>query len=306
MDKRLTRTDYLFASLFIIMLVCVLGAFFVGLRTGQKQVEAKYEKLQAAKVEAVREPGAYEQQVLVSFYHTIYSPYREFEQKWFQTMSDIELHSTTVDAAAQLKELGKVASAQYDKLQSKSVPPSSPLLVQAQQNYMKGLKLFDEALKDLAGKANTVKGAELVGNAGNNAYYLDARGYSLQAQKDYFDSIVKWNQSIDANYKPIDVSKKLPLTDWSQLSVNNKNDYIAALLLNQKWFKSFKPQDMTLRVDEFIASGEPKKLNVGDVQGAVELLIGTDAVRSGDFIRGKMKFYSSETLPQLPFFFEQS
>jgi hypothetical protein len=38
----------------------------------------------------------------------------------------------------------------------------------------------------------------------------------------------------------------------------------------------------------------------------VELLIGTDAVRSGDFIRGKTKFYSSETLPQIPFFFEMS
>lgn len=306
MDKRLTRTDYLFAALFIFMLVCVLGAFFFGVRTGQKQMESKYAQQQAAKAEAAREPGAYEQQVLVSFYHTIYLPYREFEQKWFQSMNEIDLRSTTVDGAAQLKELGKIASAKFDMLQSKPVPSSSPLLVQSQENYMKALKLFGDAMKDLSGKANTVKGAELIGGIGQNAYYSEARNFALQAQKDYFDAIIKWNQSIDTNFKPVDVSKKLPLNDWSQLSVNNKNDYIAALLLGQKWFEPFKPQDLTLRIDEFIASGQPKKLNVADVPGAVQLLIGTDAVRAGDFIRGKQKFYPNETLPQLPFFIEQS
>lgn len=305
MEKRLNRTDYLFALLFIVMLVCVLGAFFFGVRTGQQQVEGKYQKLLAPK-DAAKEPGAYEQQVLVSFYHTIYSPYREFEQKWFQTMSKLELRSSTVDAAAQLKELGQVAAAQYDKLQSKPVPASSPLLVEAQQNYLKGLKLFGDAIKEMSSKANSMKDGDFVAGFNSNAYYNDARNYALTAQKNYFDSIVKWNQSIDVNYKPLDVSKKLSLSDWGQLSLNSKNDYIAAAMLNQKWFKPFKPQDLTLRIDEFISSGQAKKLNLADVQQALDLMIGTDAVRAGDFIRGKQKFYSGETLPQLPFFFEQT
>jgi hypothetical protein len=305
MEKRLTRTDYLFALLFIVMLVCVLGAFFFGFRAGQQQAETAYRKLLAPKTEAAKEPGAYEQQVLVSFYDTIYSPYREFEQKWFQTMSDIELHGTTADTAAWLKELGKAAAAQYDVLQGKSVPASSPLLVEAQQNYMKGLKMFGDALKDAAAKANSMKGTELVAGITSGANYTDACNYVLTAQKDYYDSIVKWNQSIDPNYKPVDVGKKLSVAEWSQLPLNSKNDYIAAMMLNQKWFKPFMPQDLTLRVDEFVASGQAKKLNMSDLQQTVELMIDTDAVRAGDFIRGKPKFYSGETLPQLPFFFEQ-
>jgi hypothetical protein len=306
MEKRLTRTDYLFASLFIVMLVCVLGAFFFGFRAGQQQAETAYRKLLSAKTDAAKEPGAYEQQVLVSFYHTIYLPYREFEQKWFQTMNDIGLRGTADDAAARLKELGKAAAAQYDVLQGKSVPSSSPLLVEAQQNYMKGLKLFGDALKDAAAKADAAKGAELVAGIASDARYTDACNYVLTAQKDFYDSIVKWNQSIDANYKPVDVGRKLSLADWSQLSLNSKNDYIAATMLSQKWFKPFLPQDLTLRVDEFIAGGQANKLNVNDVQQAIELMIDTDAVRAGDFIRGKQKFYSSETLPQLPFFFDQT
>ncbi|KIL38206.1 hypothetical protein SD70_27960 [Gordoniibacillus kamchatkensis] len=305
MEKRLNRTDYLFAMMFILMLVCVLGAFFFGVRTGQQQAETKYEKLLAPK-QAAKEPGAYEQQVLVSFYHSIYSPYREFEQKWFQTMGGIELGGAAVDAAAQLKELGKVASAQYGKLQDKPVPATSPLLVEAQQNYLKALKLFGDALSDLTPKANSLKGNELAAAVGSNAYYIDARNYALTAQKNYYDSIVKWNQSIDAGYKPVDTGAKLSLADWGQLSLNSKNDYLAAMMLGQKWFKPFKPQDLTVRVDEFIASGEAKKLNVTGVQQAVELLVGTDAVRSGDFIRSKQKFYSGETLPQIPFFYEQT
>jgi hypothetical protein len=306
MEKRLTRTDYLFSLLFIVMLVGILASFFFGLRTGQNQVEAKYQKLLAPKTETAKLPGAYEQQVLVSFYHTIYSPYREFEQKWFQTISDIELHSTTIDSAAQLKEVGKIADAQYNVLQSKPVPENSPLLIEAQQNYMKGLKLFSDAIKDLTAKANSMKGTELVTSIENNSYYLDARNYVLQAQKDDYDSIVKWNESIDANYKGVDVGKKLSLGDWGQLSLNSKNDYIAATMLNQKWFRPFKPQDLTFRIDEMIASGQAKKLSVTDVQQAMELMVGTDAVRAGDFISGKAKFYSSETLPQLPFFYEQT
>ncbi|MFC0214895.1 hypothetical protein ACFFK0_21025 [Paenibacillus chartarius] len=306
MEKRLTRTDYLFALLFIVMLVAIVGSFFFGMRTGQNQIEAKYQKLLAPKPDAAKEPGAYEQQVLVSFYHTIYSPYMEFERKWFQAMNDIELNSTTIDSAAQLRELGKIASSQYDSLQAKPVPATSPLLVEAQQNYMKGLKLFGQAASEMTSSANTMKGAELIAALEKNSFYTQARDFVLLAQNNYYDSIVKWYESIDTNYKPVDAGKKLTLDEWGQLSLISKNDYIAAMMLNQKWFRPFKPQDLALRIDEFIAGGQAKQLGVNDVQQAVQLMISTNAVRSGDFIRGKTKYYGGETLPQLPFFIEQT
>lgn len=46
MNKHLTRSDYLFALLFLFMLVCVVGAFFFGMVTGEKKATAKYESMQ--------------------------------------------------------------------------------------------------------------------------------------------------------------------------------------------------------------------------------------------------------------------
>jgi hypothetical protein len=306
MDKRLTRTDYVFALMFIFMLVCILAAFFFGLKTGEKNVETKYEKMLTAKTEAAKLPGAYDQQVLVSFYHTIYLPYAEFEKKWFQQLADIELRSTTVDSAAALKELGKIASDKYNALEGKTMPDSSPLLVEAQQNYMKSLKLFADALKSLQSKANAMRGSDLIAAMNQDAFLIEAKSFALAAQKDYFDSIIKWNQTVDAGFKPIDTSKKISVAEWGQLSLNNKNNYISAIMADSKLFEPYKPQDLTIRIDDFIASGEAKKWNVTDIQQVVKLLVSTDAVRPGDFIKGKQKFYENETLPQLPFFFEQT
>lgn len=78
MDKRLTRTDYLFALMFIFMLVCILGAFFYGLKIGQEKSDQKYEKILHADKAVVQEYGAYDQQVLVSYYHTIFCPLGNF------------------------------------------------------------------------------------------------------------------------------------------------------------------------------------------------------------------------------------
>ena len=114
MDKRLTRTDYLFALMFIFMLVCILGAFFYGLRVGQEKSDQKYDKILHADKAVVQEIGAYDQQVLVSYYHTIFLPFREFQNKWFELMSQIELGNSTVDASAVLKELYKLADEKYN------------------------------------------------------------------------------------------------------------------------------------------------------------------------------------------------
>jgi hypothetical protein len=92
------------------------------------------------------------------------------------------------------------------------------------------------------------------------------------------------------------------LDGWRQMNLNLKNWYVSQKLLNGKNFVPYYPQDVTIRIDEFIASGQAKKLGAADVDQTLQLLLSTDAIRSGDFVKGKAKWYSNELLPQLPFF----
>ncbi|TVY11579.1 hypothetical protein [Paenibacillus cremeus] len=301
MEKRLNRTDYLFAATFIFMLVVALGAFFFGLRMGQDRSALKYEDQIAKQNEAANSFTAYHQQYLVSFYHTIYVQYREFHKKWFDKMDELQTNHSA-DASLIIKDLGKLAQENYDRLGSKTMPDSSPLLQDALKDYMKSLKLFSEAMKDYAPKANAVSGSELVAQLGNDAYLGEAKNFALKAEKEYYDAIIKWNETVNSGFKPIDVSKPLSLNDWSALNFNMKNDYIAQQLLAAKSFKPFTPQDMTSRIDEMIASGQVKKMSLSDVKQVIDMLMGTDAVRPGDFLRNKSKQYMNETMPQLPFF----
>lgn len=304
MNKRLTRTDYLFALMFIFMLVCIMGAFFYGLKIGQQKSDQKYEKILHAGNEAVQEPGAYDQQVLVSYYHTIFLPFREFQNKWFEQLNQIELGSSTVDASAVMKELSKLADEKYNALQGKSMPASSPLLQQSHEGYLKSLKLFSDTLKNYQSKANGIRGAELMDTIKKDPYYQEAITQALTAQKNYFASIVAWNETINPELEPFDSNKNADLDQWRQMNVNVKNLYITAKLLNNKAFTPFYPQDLTIRIDDFIASGQAKKLNAADVNQTMDLLLSTNAVRSGDFVKGKAKWYGNEPLPQLPFFFD--
>lgn len=301
MDKRLTKSDYLFAVTFIFMLVVALGAFFYGLQMGQSRASAKYEDIIAKQNEAKQGFAAYHQQYLVSFYHTIYQPYREFHKKWFDKMAELD-SNRSADASLLVKELAKLAEDTYTKLGDKSMPDSSPLLQDAHKDYMKGLKLFGEGLRSFQSKANAMPGRELVQQLNQDAYLGEAKNFALKAEKAYYDAIVKWNESTVAEFKPIDVNQNLALKDWSRLGLNMKNDYVSHILVQGKAYKAFTPQDLSARVDEMIASGQAGKMNLTTVQQVVDVLLATDAVRAGDYQRNGSKLYGNETLPQLPFF----
>lgn len=301
MEKRLTRTDYLFAITFIFMLVVALGAFFFGLKMGQDRAAAKYEELIVKQNVEKNGFTAYHQQYLVSFYHTIYQPYREFHKTWFEKMDELQANRSA-DASLILKNLAKQAQTVYDNLGTKTSPDSSPLLKDAHTDYMKSLKLFSEALRNYTASANAVPGPELVSQLQADAYLGEAKNFALKAEKEYYDAIVKWNQTVDPEFKPIDVTKPLNVSEWGALSLNNKNDYLSSLMLNAKQFRAFTPQDLSARIDDMIATGQAKKMNLGNVAQIVDMLLATDAVRAGDFLRLRNKYYGNETLPQLPFF----
>lgn len=304
MEKRLTRSDLVFILVFIFMLIFALGAFFFGMKVGTDRTENKYADLVKLKREERAGLTAYHQSYLVSFYHTVYLPFREFNLQWSQYMSQIESEASGTDPASLLKSLSKLANVQYESMQTQTFPESSVLLADAQEKYMKSLKLFANASSSKQLKANSQAPAALIEEINKDAYFNEAKNFALEAQKDYYNAIVQWHQSMDESAKGLDAIQKgdLAFNDWTPLTLNLKNSYIAGLLATDRTFASFTPQDVTLRVDEMIRNGQAKKLNADTVSKVVDVLIHTQAVRTGDFVQGKAKFYNGELLPQLPFF----
>ncbi|QGQ96916.1 hypothetical protein EHS13_19510 [Paenibacillus psychroresistens] len=306
MNKRLSRSDYIFSVIIIFMLLGVVGAFFYGIQLGTERVEAKQQELLDKDIEKAKGETSYNQSYLVSFYHTIYLPFKEFQTVWFKDMNDIEIRGNTLDPAALIKELSKLASAKYDTVVTQSMPSTSPLLQDAHKNYLKSLKLFSEAAKSFQTKANSMQVNVLASEIDKDAYFIEAKSFALQAQKQFYDSIVLWNETVEVNALKGALfvgHDPLPLTEWNQMNFNIKNQYITAIMLKNKYFKPYNPQDLLIGIDDMIKSGQAKKMNVSTVQELTDILVGTGAVRQDDFIQGKMKWYGAEKIPQLPFFF---
>lgn len=303
MEKRLTKSDFVFILVFIFMLIFALGAFFFGVKTGTDRTELKYADLVKQKKEEKEGLVAYHQSYLVSFYHTVYLPFREFNLKWAQDMDDIANDSGT-DGSSLLKGLSKLSDDKYQAMLTQTMPEASPLLVEAHAEYLKSLKLFSDAAKSMQSKANNLSPTVLLGEIEKDAYFNEAKNYALAAQSKYFDSIVLWQQSMDSTSKGLDAlgNKEFAFNDWSQLSINLKNAYVARTLAADKQFYAFTPQDVTFGVDDMIRSGQAKKLNASTASQVMDILISTRAVRQGDFVKGKAKYYGGELLPQLPFF----
>ncbi|GAA3405281.1 hypothetical protein ACFFNY_28740 [Paenibacillus hodogayensis] len=306
MDKRLNRSDYLLSLVFIFLLVCIAGAFFFGLQLGQQRTESKHAALLSAREDAAKKPGAYEQQHLVSYYHTIYTPYREFANRWFDKMKELELQAHTIDASSVFKDLSKAADDKYTALSKVATPDTSPLLGEAHQNILKSLKLFAESSKSFQSKANSLAPGDVLAEVDKDAYFREAKKFALQGEQQFYMSMVKWNETINPQVKGANLlgqtaySKK----EWDQMGINAKNAAVSSILLREVRYLPLYPQDMTVRIDEWFAGGQAQKMNLNDIQQIIDLLAETGSARKGDFVTRKEKWYGGDTLPQLPFFYE--
>lgn len=305
MEKRLSRSDYIFSLILVFMLVCVAGAFFFGVEIGRSRAETQFAATMAKQEDASLKPGAYDQQVLVSFYHTIYAPYRGFADRWFDNMKRLESDGT-VDAAALLKQLSKSADDQYAVLAAAAAPDTSPLLVEAHQNLMKGLKLFADSSMKWQSQANAIRPGTLPAELDKDPYVQEAKKFALLGQQQFYTSVVKWNETVDNSVQGAGLLGQASFTikDWSQMNFNVKNAVVASVMLNEKRFLALYPQDLTSRIDEIIANGQAKKMNLDSIPSIVNMLADTNAARKGDYIALKTKWYANETLPQIPFFYE--
>jgi hypothetical protein len=303
MEKRLNRSDLMFSLAFLLMLVIAVGAFFYGVKVGSDRTEAKYTIDDVEEAPVLAQPNAYQQQDLVSFYHTVFLSYREFQNDWF-TAQNKWLSDPTADRSASLKELSKAAQQKYDAIKTVYVPPISPLLTNAQTSYLKSLKLFKESFSTLAASANEGTAETFMNAVNADSFFKEGRVQSLIAQSNYYGSMLKWaelvNSDIPGNFVSPDI---LTIAKWKSLPLIVKIKISSDYLSNQMILSSFLPQDMTARVDQFISSGQADKRKVKSFNAIAELLTSTEAVRNGDFIEMKSRFYENAQLPQLPFFF---
>ncbi|WP_435171179.1 hypothetical protein [Paenibacillus glycanilyticus] len=300
MEKRLPRSAMIFSLGFVFMLVCAVGAFFYGVKLGTSKTETKYEmkELQAA---AVQKSSPYQQQDLVSFYHTVFLSYREFQSEWDDAMDDFAKGqggsaSSTLKNLAELARSKRTAASNFDM-------QKSPLLGDAQTNYIRSLEQFEQAAKAAAASSKSGDAAKLQNSIKQLGSYQSAVKQALAAQQAYYTAMMKWGATVEpnipANYT---MPKVIEINKWSSLPLIVKNKLMADQMASRQQFTAYYPQDLTSRIDDFIASGQSAKLNLKTVSAIADLLIDTEAVRSGDFTENRSKFYNKDLLPQLPFF----
>jgi len=302
MDRRVSKFDIVMMLSFILLLAVGVGAFFFGLHTGKTQSDAAYESIIAELMdERNQHDVAYHQQQLVSFYHTVLLPFGEFQEAWFQQAEKIGTSSGVADAQDLLKELGRLAADKSEKIKPTTIPEVSPLLRDAQSNYLKSLSLFAEAAKRLQSERDD---RALSAAMKQDAYVLEAANYALKAQSQFYEAIWEWNKSVQPELGGVNSVYKdnITLEEWRNLNLNAKNVYVSRKLLADGAFASFYPQDVTSRIDEMDDNGKLDQLRVTDVNTAITTLLSTGAVRANDYLESKNRIYKNETLPLLPFF----
>ena len=303
MEKRITRTEMLFSLGFLFMLIFAVGAFFYGVKIGSDKTEAKLVQSTIHLSSNNSNVIAYQQQDLVSFYHTVYLPYREFQAEWFQTLHKISSGQIS-DSASALKELSSLANQKYSDAEHASVPKSSPLLERAQLQLLKGLKMFSDTAKRAAVSSKDITSSKLVSAIMKDAYYLEGVKQAIAGQQNYYYAMLKWSSSVNPDIPDqYESPAVLDIQKWKTLQLTVKNKIMADQLNARKQLAAFYPQDLTSRVDQFINSGQASNMKMKTVDAIVDLLISTNAVRTGDFIDSKAQLYDKELLPQLPFFY---
>jgi hypothetical protein len=302
MDKKMTRFDIMMALGFIFALVIGVGAFFFGLQTGKEQTDAKYESIIAMLTDEKSQNNvSYHQQQLVSFYHTVLLPFREFQDTWFEHVETIETGSGSTDANALLKELGRLAKEKANEIKPTTIPGVSPLLVNAHADYVKSLMLFAAATDRLHGGPG---GAALTETMRQEAYVVEAASYALQAQSQFYEAIWQWSVNQNSTLtSDLIKNENLTLEEWRSLPLSGKNVFLSRLLQKDGSFVPFYPQDVASRIDDLDATGQVEQLKLTDLHSAVSTLLRAGAVRTNDYFLSKNKHYRNETLPQLPFFY---
>ncbi|MCL6602417.1 MAG: hypothetical protein K6T94_06015 [Paenibacillus sp.] len=301
MNNRTSRTQMLYTLGLLFFLISGFAAFFTGVKVGADKTEDKYDHLNSLEI-TEEFSGSYQQQDLVTFYHNVFLPYREFKRDWNNQVEKLAHSNNSRENNAILKNLGILADKQYKKVNQDSIFKNSPLLEQSQLNILKSLTLFSQASDKVEAGSGGPDTAKVLKS---NTFTTSAINYGLLAQKNFYDSMLKWGAKSNSKIPDkLGEMKTLNFIEWKKLPLLAKNATIANLMLNNNIYAGYDPQDITAKMDDLIYSGIASNLKLKDIQSSVTLLISTGAVQQQDFIKWREQYYGKEILPQLPFFSE--
>ncbi|ETT44130.1 MULTISPECIES: hypothetical protein [unclassified Paenibacillus] len=301
MNSRTSRTQMMYTLGFLFFLISAFASFFTGVKVGADKTEAKYSQLKDHP-SAQEFSGSYQQQDLVTFYHNVFLPYREFKRNWNEQLDGLARSTDARQNAATLKNLSILADKQYDKVTQDSLFTNSPMLYESQLNILKSLTLFSQASGKVTAGAS---GAEAAKVLRSDNFTTSAVRFGLLAQKNFYDSMLKWGSKTHSSIpQQSGELKTISFIQWKKMPLLLKNASIADMMLNRGIYAGYDPQDITAKIDDMIYSGTASSLKLNNIQSSVTLLISTGAVQEQDFIKWREQYYGKEIMPQLPFFYE--
>ncbi|MBY9081622.1 hypothetical protein KIH86_04510 [Paenibacillus sp. HN-1] len=298
MKRSTSRKSMLYTMGFLFCLIAAFAVFFLGVKIGADKAEAQYAKKYPNSL--AQDPNAsYQESDLVTFYHSVFSPYREFKREWNDKVD--RLASGTASPSQTLRSLRTLADEASSKVTETALFSNSPLLEQGQLNILKSLRLFSEAADQAAAADSAATAKEL--RTGELAQ--GAVKYGLTGQNNYYSAMLSWGSGNSSSIpSAIGNPKVISFSEWKKMPLLLKNANIAQILLNRGIFADYDPQDVTAKIDNLINSGSTDSLNLNNVQGAITLLVSTGALSEQEFSKWRLQYYSKETLPQIPFFYD--
>ncbi len=304
MKKGSSRIELYFSLTLISVLILTAAAFFSGVKVGAEKIEAKYSYLKITSAEPEFN-DSYQQQDLVTFYHTVFLPYREFKSEWVAKTDTISRTEDPAQVKKILKQLRILADEKYNDITKTTMYSTSPMLQESQTELLKSIRLFREAADNISSSSISNSGEKLMTEFQQNNLYKKGVNYGLIAQKKYYNSMIKWSAKVDPSLTiKYDFTKDLSFTAWKKYSLIVKNAAVSTILTKDSIYGAYDPQDMTARIDNMINSGKTQSMNLHSVEAVINLLNTTDAVKENDYKKWKNKYYNNELLPQLPFFYE--
>ncbi|MEJ8544909.1 hypothetical protein [Brevibacillus borstelensis] len=302
MNKRLSKSEFIFAYMIIITLACFVGGFFFGAYYMKSKIDAQQtaaleqQKLEAERERQLREQKLYSEQDFIRFYYAVYAPVLDLKRAHFEKMEawpNLD-RSAKKDALEQLLQAAK----QTDKQLGKEVPlPTSPLLVEAHSQFQAGVRAYLDSMKQLLSdqNSNALSPADISARLSLTNWY--------KASEQVYHSLAIWESAyVTKQSLPKEVPANVSADQWRQLPFHYKT-YIAAVSIagHKKW-GDYNPEDLTARIDLLFGSDDAKNLGIKDADAAVRLLTATDAVHNGDFKEVQGKHYSSLKAPEIPLY----
>lgn len=291
-----------YALVFILIVIVGVSSFLFGIKIGKEETEATYEQI-ITEMTATPDPGGiYTQQDISSFYNSVYVPYLEIQKEWLAARNALALGKLS-EAKRLFDELSTHTNENYAVAKQVSMSESAPLLQDAQIGLLKGMKLIGETshratLWFAEGTSKTI-----TYTINQDQYYLEAVKQITNAKYNYHFAILKWASKEDSHINGKDTkAATISIAQWSPLPVVIKNKIMSQQMRDRKLIANYEAQDLTAAADRIIASGISKKMGAKTVNEVIDLLLSTEAVRKGDFLKEAEELYKNQTLPKIPLF----